>query len=123
MSKKGFITRERNKAFKGYPIGTIAFYGPTNEFASKVAVGIIVSEDADVVIETWQSTGIDVRKDPQIGKEIAAHLKANSARSVVSSDGIIGCPHEEGIDYPEGQSCPECPYWIARNRFTREIEQ
>ena len=23
---------------------------------------------------------------------------------------LIGCPHEEGIDYPEGHSCPHCPY-------------
>ena len=23
--------------------------------------------------------------------------------------GIIGCPHEEGTDYPEGKSCPSAP--------------
>jgi hypothetical protein len=33
---------------------------------------------------------------------------------------IIGCPHEEGIDYPEGKSCPQCPYWAGRDRFTHE---
>src|SRR5712692_4405008 len=34
-------------------------------------------------------------------------------------DGIIGCPHEEGIDYPEGKSCPQCPYWARRARPAR----
>ena len=37
-----------------------------------------------------------------------------------ATDGLIGCPHEEGIDYPEGKSCPQCPYWAGRDRFTRE---
>lgn len=34
------------------------------------------------------------------------------------TDRIMGCPHEEGIDYPSGQSCPECAYWIGRERFS-----
>jgi hypothetical protein len=38
----------------------------------------------------------------------------------VVTDGIIGCPHEEGTDYPEGASCPQCPYWAGRDRFTHE---
>ena len=29
---------------------------------------------------------------------------------------IFGCPHEEGIDYPVGEECPECPYWANRPR-------
>lgn len=29
----------------GYPIATIAYYGPDDQFASKVAVGILISED------------------------------------------------------------------------------
>jgi hypothetical protein len=27
---------------------------------------------------------------------------------------------EEGIDYPEGSKCPECPFWADRDRFTGE---
>jgi hypothetical protein len=34
---------------------------------------------------------------------------------------IFGCPHEEGIDYPEGDFCPECTYWKGRDRFSGEI--
>jgi hypothetical protein len=37
-------------------------------------------------------------------------------------DRIIGCPHEEGIDYPEGTSCPECLYWEGRDRWTGQME-
>ena len=27
-----------------------------------------------------------------------------------------GCQHEEGIDYPEGELCPDCPFWAGRER-------
>jgi hypothetical protein len=30
---------------------------------------------------------------------------------------IIGCPHEEGIDYPEKEDCPQCPFWKGRDRW------
>jgi hypothetical protein len=36
-------------------------------------------------------------------------------------DRIIGCPHEEGIDYPDGAECPECPFWKGRDRWTGEL--
>src|SRR4051812_9319014 len=36
---------------------------------------------------------------------------------VVMTDRIIGCPHEEGIDY-EGTTCPTCPFWAGRDRWT-----
>jgi len=39
------------------------------------------------------------------------------AKSVVMTDRIIGCPHEEGIDY-EGSTCPDCPFWVGRDRWT-----
>jgi len=32
----------------------------------------------------------------------------------------FGLPHEEGIDYPDGSSCPKCPYWAGRDRGTLE---
>jgi hypothetical protein len=32
-------------------------------------------------------------------------------------EAIIGCPHEEGTDYPEGEACPQCPFWQGRDRF------
>jgi len=32
----------------------------------------------------------------------------------VVTDGIIGCPHEEGIDFPVGEGCPYCPFWRGK---------
>ena len=29
-------------------------------------------------------------------------------------------PPEEGIDYPMGRACPQCPFWADIDRFTHE---
>jgi hypothetical protein len=50
-------------------------------------------------------------------------IKENGAKSVVMTDQIMGCPHEEGVDYPDGTKCPKCPFWAIRDRFTGETIQ
>ncbi len=109
------------RGFQGYPLATICYYGPTAERASKVAVGIIRDATSEVdTMQRWFSEEEDARHDPVIGAEILHFIRQHGVRSVVLSPGIIGCPHEEGIDYPEGQKCPQCPYWANRDRFTNE---
>ena len=103
-------------------MATIAFYGPSDEVASKVAVGIVPAEDAEAdPLERWFSDDRDARKDSTIGESILAFIRQHGAKTVVMSDSIIGCPHEEGIDYPQGQVCPQCPFWAHRDRWSGEI--
>ncbi len=42
---------------------------------------------------------------------------------MVIADRIMGCPHEEGKDNPEGEVCPKCPFWANIDRFTGETIQ
>jgi len=113
--------RKAKRGFKGYPVATVCLYGPTDKVASKVAVAIVRGEQQDPdPLERWFSEADDVRHDESIELEIVEFIRAHGVRTVVMSDGIIGCPHEEGIDYPEGTSCPACPYWAGRDRFTKE---
>jgi hypothetical protein len=115
--------RKAGRGFRGHPIATVAYYGPDDEFASKVAVGIIPHEGGDVAaLERWTSEGADVRYDRTINEEVVAFIEGHEVKSVVVTDGPIGCPHEEGIDYPEGESCPECPYWADRDRWTGDLQ-
>jgi len=115
------VRKKAKRGFRGYPVATVTLYGPTDEFASKVAVGIIRGEGQDPdPLERWHSEAVDIRMDKAIELEIAEFIRAHGARTVVMTDGIFGCPHEEGIDYPEGKSCPECPYWAGRDRYTKE---
>jgi hypothetical protein len=117
------VVKRAKKGFRGYPVGTIAFYGPDNRRASKVVVAIIPEEGADPSeMKKWFSESGDVRRDEAIGNEIVDFVKAHGVRSTAMTDRIIGCPHEEGIDYPDGQSCPSCPFWAGKNRWTGEVE-
>jgi len=119
---KSPLAKRAKRGFRGYPVGTVAFYGPTAERATKVAVGIVVREGAKVdIMKRWRSEEHDLRLDEEIGFEISAFLREHGVLSVTMFDRIIGCPHEEGIDYPEGEACPECPYWSGRDRFSGEV--
>ena len=116
------IEKKARRGFRGYPVATVAFYGPNDERASKVAVGIVATESAEAEpLERWLMEDGDVRNDPAIGKQILAFIRQHGAKSVVMSDRIIGCPHEEGTDYPEGEVCPHCPFWAHRDRCSGEI--
>jgi hypothetical protein len=126
LSQTWFLDRLKKKASKGargYPVASVAFYGPTDKLASKVVVGITATEGADVEpLERWYSPNQDARKNPQIMKTVLHFLEAHGVRSVVMPDSLLGCPHEEGKDYPEGESCPHCLYWRGRDRFTGQVE-
>jgi hypothetical protein len=89
-------------------VGTVAFYGPDDRRANKVAVGIISRPDSEPAeLRRWFSEAGDVRAEDAITEEVASFLRDRGVRSVSMVDGIIGCPHEEGIDYHEGA----CPHW------------
>jgi hypothetical protein len=49
-------------------------------------------------------------------------IEEQGALSVAMVGGIIGCPHQEGIDY-EGEWCPICEFWHGRDRFTGKMVQ
>ena len=110
------------RGFRGYSVATIAFYGPSDERASKVVVAVIAAEGADAdPLERWFSEENDLRNDPVIGERIHVFIVEHGAKSVVMTDRIIGCPHEEGIDYPDGEACPQCPFWAHRDRWSGEV--
>jgi hypothetical protein len=123
MSRKPTaLEKKARRGFRGYPVATIAFYGPDADRASKVAVGIIMRENEPCEeMLRWKSPTTDVRYDRSIGQEILRYIKEHDVQSVVAADRIIGCPHEEGVDYPDGELCPECPYWAERDRWSGEL--
>jgi hypothetical protein len=80
--------------------------------ATKLAVGIVPSEDAEATeLRRWFSEASDIRGDARVAEEVLAFIETAGAKTVVMTDGIIGCPHEEGIDY-EGDTCV-CPFWAG----------
>jgi hypothetical protein len=116
------LTKKARRGFRGYPVATVAFYGPDDQHATKVAVGVVASEGSEAApLRRWFVEDGDARTDPDIGDQILTFVQEHGAKSVVLADRIIGCPHEEGVDYPEGQSCPRCPFWAHRDRWSGEL--
>ena len=95
-----------------FPIGTVAFYGPDDKTTTKVAAGVIPEEGAEAIIERWVGTG--VKDDPDVQEQIGEFFKKHGVKSVVASERNMGCPHEEGEDFPEGEDCPFCPFWKGK---------
>jgi len=118
---KNPLLKRARKGFRGYPVATIAFYGPDDQQATKVAVGIVNREGAEPdVLERWYAEDEDLRSNEETTRQIHAFLREHNVISVAMVDRIIGCPHEEGVDYPDGGDCPQCPFWHTRDRFTGE---
>ena len=95
-----------------YPVGTVAFYGPDDRRASKIAASVMVARESAAPSEMrrWFSETGDLRTDDAVLAEVALFLQEHGVSSIAMINGIIGCPHEEGIDYPEGGPCPQCPF-------------
>jgi hypothetical protein len=112
------LRKRAKRGLRGYPVATVALYGPDDITATKLTVGIVPAEDAGVAdLRRWFSEGTDIRNDAGVAEEVLAFIDAAGAKSIVMTDRIIGCPHEEGFDY-EGPTCPACPFWAGRDRWT-----
>lgn len=118
------LQKKSKKGFRGYPIGSLAFYGADDRVSTKMVASIVHGEGEEDIGEMrkWFTTDHDVRNDEVFAEEVWRFFDAHGVRSIVMPDRIIGCPHEEGIDY-EGPTCPQCPFWANRNRWTGQIIQ
>jgi hypothetical protein len=97
-------------------------YGPDTARATKLVAALFTRpsrRDADAM-ESWTLEAGDVRNDPVVAAHLAAWLKSHGVKDTITTDRIIGCPHQEGIDYPMGRACPQCPLWADIDRFTHE---
>lgn len=102
---------------KKYPIGTIALYGPDDHTTTKIVAAVIKRENSEPILERWVGTGIG--NNPKVQRQMNAFFDRHHVKSVVAAEGNLGCPHEEGMDFPEGEDCPFCPYWAGKQGSAR----
>lgn len=95
-----------------YPVGTIAYYGPNEVSTTKVVAAVIKAEGLEPILERW--VGVRIRENPKVRRQVAAFFERHNVHSVVATEGNIGCPHEEGLDFPLGEDCPFCPFWAGK---------
>ena len=99
-------------------IATYSEYGPTDNFCTKIVVGIVEKDSNEIIdMKKWFSDGQDLRLDLEIKRSVFLFIKLHNVYATVSLGKIIGCPHEEGIDYAVGSECPTCVFWNYKVRF------
>src|SRR5262249_52736742 len=121
MMEDRFLKRLRKKARKGprgWPIATVAFYGPNLSQATKITVGIVPSENAEVEeLRDWKVDDGEIRNDARIAREILEFIEEHGVLSVAMTDGIIVRPAQQGSEY----DCvwwQLCEFWPGGERFT-----
>ena len=98
---------------ENYPLGALAYYGPDDQTCTKVIASVINAPNARPDARSWSAD--NVCSDPLVVAEIGAFFKQLGVSEVVMTEGIIGCPHEEGVDYPLHEECPQCAFWLTSN--------
>ena len=115
LSNKELAANRKNKFRKlifentTYPLATITYHGPSPNQANTIIVGILVSKDQAPIIKDWSGDGISDNVDA--ASEIAQFIKEHAVSRVLTSEWVLSCSHEEGIDFPDGEDCPFCPEW------------
>jgi hypothetical protein len=66
---------------------------------------------------SFTSDAPDGREDHLVGERVMAFVEKHEALSVFVAEEVLGCAHEEGVDYPVGAACPACPFWAERDRW------
>jgi hypothetical protein len=117
QEEHGTVRPRKQEGQPKYPVGTVAFYGPDDKTTTKVAAAVIRREGAEPVLRRW--VGTDVATSPKVQKELQEFFGQHAVRSVAMAEGNMGCPHEEGEDFPVGEDCPFCPFWKGKQGSNR----
>lgn len=120
--KHGTVTSRRPKASTQepmrYPIGTVALYGPDDKTTTKIVAAVFHHEGAEAVLKRW--VGTDVTTSPKAQRELQEFFQGHGVKQMAMTEGNMGCPHEEGEDFPLGEDCPFCPFWKGKQGSNRK---
>src|SRR5579862_4957375 len=97
-----------------HPVATLAFYGPDDVTVTKVVLGIFESPGSEPILRRWVGKGILSR--PKFSQQFDECLRKHGVKRTIVHEASLGCPHEEGEDFPIGGDCPFCPFWKGKTR-------
>lgn len=95
-----------------YPIGTVALYGPDGHTTTKIVAAVIARDGAEPILRRF--VGTRIAESPKVKRQIQEFFSEHRVKSVAATENNLGCPHEEGEDFPVGEDCPFCPFWAGK---------
>jgi hypothetical protein len=96
----------------------VALYGPDDQRTTKIVAAVIKRDRDEPILQRW--VGNKVKENPKVQRQIQEFFQKHFVKSVVASEGNMGCPHEEGEDFPVGEDCPFCPFWKGKQGRVRQ---
>lgn len=81
------ISKRVKRGFHGYPMISIEYFGPNENLATKVEVGFIQEENAEPMLETFNSE-TDIRQDETVQTTIIKIIDRVDAKTVTLGEGV-----------------------------------
>jgi hypothetical protein len=78
-----WLRKFAHRGDQGYPVATLAFYGPDDKKASKAVLGIILSKESEVQLHKWfrESPAADLHYDIKLQNAWIKNPKIHEIRS------------------------------------------
>ena len=93
--------------------------GETPRAAARARKGVLAALIVGGLVVVIGTLGTNVKNNPKAKRQVQQFFEKHGVRSVVAGEGNIGCPHEEGPDFPTGGDCPFCPFWKGKQGSAR----
>ena len=81
------INKRVKRGFHGYPMISIQYFGPTEVLATKVEVAFMEQENAEPMLETFNSE-TDIRQDETVQTTIIKIIDRVDAKTVTLEDKV-----------------------------------
>lgn len=81
------ISKRVKRGFHGYPMISIQYFGPSETLATKVEVGFIQEENAEPMLETFNSE-TDLRQDETVQTTIIKIIDRVDAKTVTLDENV-----------------------------------
>jgi hypothetical protein len=81
------ISKRVKRGFHGYPMISIQYFGPSEAIATKVEVGFIEQENAEPMLETFNSE-TDIRQDETVQTTIIKIIDRVDAKTVTLDESV-----------------------------------
>jgi hypothetical protein len=81
------ISKRVKRGFHGYPMISIQYFGPSESLATKVEVGFIEQENAEPMLETFNSES-DIRLDETVQTTIIKIIDRVDAKTVTLEEKV-----------------------------------
>jgi len=81
------INKRVKRGFHGYPMISIQYFGPSEVLATRVEVGFIQEENAEPMLETFNSES-DIRKDETVQTTIIKIIDRVDAKTVTLNESV-----------------------------------